>query len=214
MATYGYGRVSREQQTTENQRQVIELQRKIPVDKWFEEHAVSGKIKAKDRPAFAEMNALLKAGDTAVFTRVDRISRRASDTLNVVEELLERGVEVFILQMGEVPLSSQMGKMMLGVYAIFAEGERLSIIERTKDGLARTKRQGTKLGRPTAIHPCVLKEMIERRPTMTLAEMSDKYNVPLPTIDRNIKKWSGKIDEYRADYNARMEQYLAAAEKV
>ena len=36
MATYGYGRVSRMQQCTENQKLVLELQQKIKIDQWFE----------------------------------------------------------------------------------------------------------------------------------------------------------------------------------
>ena len=98
MATYGYGRVSRMQQCTENQKLVLELQQKIKIDQWFEEQGVSGRMKAKKRPMFAKMIALAQKGDTVVFTRVDRISRRASDTLNTVEELLERGVETTLCQ--------------------------------------------------------------------------------------------------------------------
>lgn len=208
MATYGYGRVSRFQQTSENQRQVISLQKKFQVDHWFEDHAVSGKVKAKDRPQFAKMISLAVAGDCVVFTRVDRIARRTSDTLNVVEELLERGVEVFILQLGETPLSSPMGKVMLGVFALFAENERDAIVERTLDGLARTKKAGTVLGPPLLIDPCTLRAMCQDRSNgMSLDALTKHYNFPRQTIYRNTKKYAHRLDEYEAEFLQRERQY-------
>jgi putative DNA-invertase from lambdoid prophage Rac len=208
MATYGYGRVSRMQQCTENQKLVLELQQKIKIDQWFEEHGVSGKVKAHKRPMFAKMLALAQKGDTVVFTRVDRISRRASDTLNTVEGLLERGVEVFILQLGDVPLSSQAGKMMMGIYAIFAEGERDFIVERTNEGLSRTKKQGTVLGPPLLIDPFTLRAMCQdREEGMSLDTLAKRYNFPRQTIYRNTKKYANKLDAYEAEFLKREQQY-------
>lgn len=203
MATYGYGRVSRDEQTSENQRQVLELQKKMRVDEWFEDHAVSGKVKAMDRKEFARMTEMAVTGDTVVFTRVDRIGRKASNILTVVEELLERGVEVYILQIGDVALSSPIGKMLLGVFAIFAEGERDSIVERTKDGLARTKAQGTVLGRPLSISPEVLKAACQKREEgVSLAKIGLEYNVDKNTILQACKKWGDSLDEYKARWEA------------
>jgi putative DNA-invertase from lambdoid prophage Rac len=198
MAIYGYGRVSRDEQTSDNQRQVIELQQKVPVDKWFEEHAVSGKMKARSRPAFADMLATVMAGDTIVFTRVDRIGRKASDVLTMVEGLLEQGIEVIILQLGNVPLSSPMGKVMLGVFAIFAENERDSIVERTKDGLARTKAQGTRLGRPLRIpYPHLAKICEERAAGVVLDSLSSKWGYDRNTILQAVKKWKDELPAYK-----------------
>lgn len=208
MAIYGYGRVSRDEQTSENQRQVIELQQKIAVDEWFEDHAVSGKTKTDSRPMFSAMVAKAVKGDTIVFTRVDRIGRKASNTLVTVEGLLERGIEVYILQLGEVPLSSPMGKVMLGVFAIFAENERDSIVERTKQGLARTKEQGTKLGAPLKIPPQKLAEMIEKaKAGVNLNKIGQEYGFPRNTVERNITAWKGKLPEYAREYEARRKQY-------
>ncbi len=41
--------------------------------------------------------------------------------------------------------------MMLQMFSIFAEFERNRIKERTREGLARVKKQGKKLGRPKAV---------------------------------------------------------------
>jgi putative DNA-invertase from lambdoid prophage Rac len=144
------------------------------------------------------MTKLAEAGDTIVFTRVDRIGRRASDVLTVVEELLERNVEVIILQIGNVPLSSPVGKMMLGVFAIFAESERLSIVERTKDGLARTKAQGTRLGRPLRIPYAHLEKICEERAAgVVLDSLACKWGYDRNTILQAVKKWKDELPAYK-----------------
>lgn len=205
---YGYGRVSTEDQHSENQRQVIALQQKVSVDEWFEDQNVSGKTKAVNRPEFARMLSKAVIGDEIVFTRVDRIGRRASDVLNTVEGLLEKGIEVYILQLGDTPLSSPMGKVMLGVFAIFAENERDSIIERTNDGIARTKAKGTKFGAPFKITPKQLSEMVGMYTDgSNLNEIATKFKLPRNTVARTIEKWNGKLEEYTTEYTLRKEQH-------
>lgn len=208
MATYGYGRVSRDSQTSENQKLAIEQKLGMPVDAWYEDHAISGSTHTTNRPNFSKMVRDAVAGDTLVFSRVDRISRKASDTLTAVEELLARGVEVFILQIGTDPLSSAKGKMILGIFAVFAENERMSIIERTKAGLDRTKKEGTVLGPKLKIHPAILKEMCEGRARrVTLDALSAEFGHDRNTILRNVKKWADKMEEYEAEWDKRELQY-------
>lgn len=211
MATiFGYGRVSRTGQSSENQRQAIEKHLGKPVDVWYEDHAVSGTVKTSIRPSFSKMVAEAVAGDTLVFNRVDRISRRASDTLVTVEGLLERGVEVYIIQIGKDPLSSAKGKMMLGIFAIFAEDERLALVDRTRDGLLRVKKEGRVLGPKLVIPPNVLRDIcIDRSEKITLDCLAEKYNMDRNTILRNVKKWSDSLEEYEAEWNKRDKQYKA-----
>ena len=47
-------------------------------------------------------------------------------------------------------LTSAEGKLMLQMFSAFAEFEKSRIIERTREGLARAKKEGKKLGRPMA----------------------------------------------------------------
>lgn len=208
MATYGYGRVSRDSQTSENQKMLIEQQLGMPVDCWYEDHATSGTVKTANRPLFSKMVACAVKGDTLVFSRVDRIARKTSDVLNTVEALLEKGIEIYILQIGKMPLSSANGMMQLTLYAMFAENERLAIVERTRDGLARTKAEGTILGPKLKIPPSTLKAICEGRSEgITLDSLSKEYGVPRNSIHRNIKEWVGKLDEYEAEWEKRQQQY-------
>lgn len=207
---YGYGRVSTSEQHSENQRQVIALQQKSEIDEWFEDSNVSGKTKAVDRPEFARMLSKVVAGDEITFTRVDRIGRKTSDVLNTVEGLLADGIEVYILQLGATPLSSPMGKVMLGVFAIFAENERDSIIERTIGGINRTRAEGTKFGAPFKITPKQLSEMVTMSSDgLNMSAIAEKFKLPRNTVDRAMKNWGDKLDEYTKEYAARKAQHKA-----
>jgi DNA invertase Pin-like site-specific DNA recombinase len=98
--------------------------------------------------------------------------------------------------------------MALGVFAVFAENERLSIIERTRNGIARTKAQGTKLGQPLKISPIILRKLCEEKEYgASLDTLSSKYNVPRNSIARNVAKWKDNMEAYELEFNARMEQY-------
>ena len=205
---YGYGRVSRDSQESSTQKMLIEQALGLPVTEWYEDHAVSGTTKAANRPHFSRMIEAAVKGDTLVFSRVDRIGRRTSDVLTTVETLLERGVEVYILQIGKVPLSSAAGMMQLTLYAMFAENERLAISERTRDSLANKKKQGVILGPKLKIPPETLKALcVGRKQGKTFKALAEEYRLDAMTIQRNTKKWEGKLGEYEANWKAREIQY-------
>lgn len=67
-----------------------------------------------------------------------------------IEMLVDRGIDVVSLDLPVRNLASAEGKLMLQMFSAFAEFEKSRIIERTKEGLARVKAEGKKLGRPAA----------------------------------------------------------------
>src|SRR5262249_6291231 len=62
------------------------------------------------------------------------------------QELHERGVAFVSLKEG-LDLSTAAGRLQLHILSALGEFERARLIERTKAGLARARRQGTRLGR-------------------------------------------------------------------
>lgn len=150
MATFGYGRVSTGQQTTENQR--LELERAghaIEPDFWFADDGVSGKVTALQRPAFVRLVGQIRKGETLVVSKLDRLGRDAIDVLQTIRMLGERGVKVVVHQLGTTDLTSPAGKLLLSMLAAVAEMERDLLVERTQAGLARARINGTRLGRPS-----------------------------------------------------------------
>lgn len=208
MATYGYGRVSRDSQSSSTQKFMIEQALGMSVDEWYEDHAVSGTTKASTRPLFGKMVSEAVSGDVLVFSRVDRIARKTSDVLVTVEGLLTRGIDVYILQIGKTPLSSKEGMMQLTLYAMFAENERLSIVERTRDALARKKAEGIVLGPPLRISPETLKALCEGRAAgKTLDALSAEHKIDRTTVNRVVKKWKDDLDNYFTEWCKREVQY-------
>lgn len=152
MATFGYGRVSTKEQTTENQRREIDAAG-YAVDYWYADDGVSGKVSASQRPQFARMLSQIRDGETLVVTKLDRLGRDAQDVGATIKMLAARRIEVIVLQLGKLDLTSAAGKLMLQMLAAVAELERDLLVERTQSGLARAKAEGKTLGRPTRTTP-------------------------------------------------------------
>jgi len=109
---------------------------------------VSGKVSAAQRPQFAKMLSQIRDGETLVVTKLDRLGRDAQDIGATIQVLAARRIEVVVLQLGKLDLTSAAGKLMLNMLATVAEMERDLLVERTQSGLARAKAEGKTLGRP------------------------------------------------------------------
>ena len=159
MAIFGYGRVSTTEQTTDNQR--LEIERAgYAVEYWYSD-TVSGKAHAAQRTQFGTLLGKLRARDTIVVSKLDRLGRDAPDVLSTIKSLSTLGVEVVVLQLGKLDLASTPGKLMLTMLAAVAEMERDLIVERTQAGLARAKAEGKVLGRPAKTTPEQRKAMVD-----------------------------------------------------
>lgn len=133
----GYGRVSTRGQgkngnSLEDQRSKLE---EAGCDEIVLEVYTGTKMK---RPKFTKLLDELEEGDTLVVCKLDRFARTAREGLEIVEELMKRGVKVHILNMGLIE-DTPMGKLILTVMLAFAQFERDSIVERTQDGKAIAK---------------------------------------------------------------------------
>jgi DNA invertase Pin-like site-specific DNA recombinase len=87
----------------------------------------------KSRPELNKLMSILKEGDTVVVSKLDRIARSTRDGLDIIEELLGKGVSINILNMGKFD-NSPTGKLMRTVFFAFAEFERDMIVQRTSEG--------------------------------------------------------------------------------
>jgi len=149
MAIFGYGRVSTREQQSENQR--LELERAgYQVEYWYADEGVSGKVPALQRAQFRILLDKIRDGETLVVSKLDRLGRDAQDIGATIKLLAARRIEVIVLQLGKLDLTSSAGKLMLTMLAALAEMERDMLVERTQAGLARAKAEGKTLGRPVS----------------------------------------------------------------
>jgi putative DNA-invertase from lambdoid prophage Rac len=151
---FGYGRVSTDTQSTENQRvELAQAGYQIPDEFWFSDRGVSGKTCATQRPQFGILLSKIRSGETLVVSKLDRLGRDAVDVMQTIRLLGDRNVKVIVLQLGSTDLTSAAGKLLLTMLAAVAEMERDLLVERTQAGLRRAKAQGKKLGRPAKTTP-------------------------------------------------------------
>ncbi len=191
-------------QSVENQRIAIR-DAGYATDIWYAEQGVSGSVKALERPEFSKLAANIVKGDLLVVTALDRLGRDAEDILNTVNTFQRKGVRVCILALGNTDVTSVMGKAFITMLSALAEMERNILRERTKQGMARTAEEGVYVGRPLAIHPDVMEKAMNGTSVDKLAK---EHNVSRGTLFRNVKKWAGKMPEYRVEYSKRQSQYL------
>ena len=148
MAVFAYGRVSTRDQTSENQRSEIE-RAGLKIDYWFADEGISGKTPASGRPQFRRLLDQIRDGEKLIVSKLDRLGRDALDVRATIKALAARRIEVVVLQLGSLDLTSSAGKLMLTMLAAVAEMERDLLVERTQAGLSRAKAEGKALGRPT-----------------------------------------------------------------
>ena len=95
-----------------------------------------------------------REGDTLVVTTMGRPARSAQHLLEIAEGLERKGVALRLLDFEghRAYTHSRQGKLVLTMFAAFAQFERESMLERQQDGIAKAKAEGRRKGRkPTAM---------------------------------------------------------------
>lgn len=103
---------------------------------------------AKERPLFGNLISSLNKDDILVVTKLDRFCRTTKEGLIYIDDLMNRGVKIHMLNMGLIE-NTPMGRLIVTNLLAFAEFERAMIIERTQAGKAIAKsKPDYKEGRP------------------------------------------------------------------
>lgn len=137
---YIYSRISTGKQDIENQ--LAKLRALYPEALIVEETASGG----KSRPELQALLAKLDKGDDLIVAALDRLGRRTSEVLALIEDLERRGVILKSLREG-VDYSTVCGRLVTQILCSVAEMERGLIAARTKDALAAKRKQGVIGGR-------------------------------------------------------------------
>src|SRR5262245_15760807 len=136
MATHFYARVSSKEQDPRSQVEAARA-RGIPTANVHVETASGAR---HDRPVLTALLAQLKAGDTLVTFRLDRLGRSLSHLVKTLEDLEARKIGFETLD--GVSTKGATGKLVLHVLASVAQFERQLLIERTMAGLKAARAEG------------------------------------------------------------------------
>jgi DNA invertase Pin-like site-specific DNA recombinase len=179
-----YARVSTAEQTTSNQ--VDDLRRLATARGWspvlYEEQASA----AKRRPVLDRLMDDARRGKVraVVVWALDRLDRNMLACLARVVELDRLGVPVVSVREPWLDTSGPTRSLLVAVFGWVAEQERARLIERTRAGLDRARREGKHIGRPRA-SPVMLHAAAERvRSGVPLRQAAREAGVGAATLSR------------------------------
>lgn len=143
---YGYCRVSTKGQLDGNS--IEEQTNAIQAVYTDAEIIVESYSGAKERPLFNQILDKAQENDYVIVTKLDRFCRSTKEGLGYIDQLMNKGVKIHILNMGLIE-NSPMGRLIVTNLLAFAEFERAMIIERTQGGKQIAKQRADfKEGRP------------------------------------------------------------------
>ena len=151
MKTVAYLRVSTTRQDAGSQRlAVLEYARRegLRIDD-FVEATASSRADTKRR-RLDQLMAALEHGDRLVVSELSRLGRSLGEVVAMLDAIARAGV-VFVSVKENIRFEGKRDiqtKVMTTLFALFAEVERDLISERTREGLARARASGKRLGRP------------------------------------------------------------------
>lgn len=146
---YGYIRVSTDKQTVENQRYEIERfasQQKLIVDYWIEE-TISG-TKDYEKRLLGKKMKRMKDGDVLICSELSRLGRSLFMIMEILNECMKQGYKVVSIKDNYRLGDDIQSKVLAFAFGLSAEIERNLISQRTKEALARKRKEGVILGRP------------------------------------------------------------------
>jgi DNA invertase Pin-like site-specific DNA recombinase len=188
----GYARVSTDDQNLDLQRDAL---KQAGCSVIYEE-AASGKNTA--RPELEQCRKALRAGDTIVVWRLDRLGRSLPDLVQIVAELEQKSIG-FESITERIETGSAAGKLVFHVFAALAEFERNLIRERTNAGLAAARARGRAGGRKPKLDDQKVREIkaLLRDPNIQVADVARRYGVSRTTLYKHI----GVVSPRRSNQN-------------
>ncbi len=142
---YGYARVS-----TDDQNPALQLAalKKAGCKTVFKDEGISGAT--TKRPALTRCLKILKAGDTLIVWKMDRLGRSLRDLIAMLDDLQGRGVRFQSLTEA-IDTETPTGRAMWQMIGVLAELERSLITERTRAGVKAAQSRGVRFGRKPAL---------------------------------------------------------------
>ena len=184
----GYARVSTDDQNLDLQRDAL-LKNGCTL---ICEEAISGKN--TERPELQQCLKAIRAGDTLVVWRLDRLGRSLPDLIQIVMDLERRNI-AFESLTEKIDTGNATGKLVFHVFAALAEFERNLIRERTQAGLIAARARGRNGGRPKKLNKQHEKEIqrLMGDPEIPVKQIAERYGVSRATIYKVAPRNSAMI---------------------
>ena len=187
----GYMRVS-----SADERQSVDLQRDALLAAGVDErhlHQDKASGARDDRPGLKACLADLRNGDVLLVWKLDRLGRSLSHLLVIITDLRLRGV-AFRSLTEQMDTTTPHGELLFNLFGSLAQYERALIRERVAAGLASARRRGRTGGRPPALDPEKVEQIIAALNTgASKASVCRTFGVPRSTLLDTLRRigWPG-----------------------
>jgi|TARA_B100000749_G_C18299825_1_gene412053 DNA invertase Pin-like site-specific DNA recombinase len=189
----GYMRVS-----SVDDRQSVDLQRDALLAAGVDErHLYSDKASGArdDRPGLKACLEFLKAGDTLVVWKLDRLGRSLTNLLAIITDLKNRGV-AFRSLTEQMDTSTPHGELLFSLFGALAQYERALTRERVMAGLVAARRRGRRGGRPPSIDAETIEQITAALDAgASKASVCRSFKVPRSTLIGTLDRigWTGPV---------------------
>ena len=184
----GYARCSTVEQDLTAQRETLTALG-VPDDRIYLDKGLTGTSRA--RPGLDQALAAVRAGDTLVVPKLDRLARSVPDARDIGDTLVTRGVRLSLGGSVYDP-ADPMSKMFFNMLAVFAEFEADLLKMRTREGMAVARARGKLKGRQPKLSARQQAELVRMHATgdYTIAELMEVFSVGRATVYRVLERAS------------------------
>ena len=182
----GYARCSTDKQDLAVQQAAL-VELGVAQDRIYTDHGLTGTTRA--RPGLDQALAAVRAGDTLVVPKLDRLARSVPDARDIADSLVKRDVKLALGTTVYDP-TDPMGKMFFNILATFAEFESDLIRMRTREGMAIARAKGKLRGKQPKLSVKQQKELCRMHDTgdYSISDLAELFSVSRPTIYRTLAR--------------------------
>src|SRR3954471_17342893 len=178
----GYARVSTTDQTLDLQHDALTKAGRVKI---FTDTASDAQT---ERKSLTEAISYVRAGDTLVVWKLDRLGRSLKDLITRITQLQNRQIGFRSLT-EQIDTTTSGGKLIFHIFGALAEFERDIIKERTKAGLEAARARGKRGGRPPALTPEKIKlaRKLYADHSTSVSEICKLMRISRHTLRRYVK---------------------------
>jgi DNA invertase Pin-like site-specific DNA recombinase len=182
----GYARCSTDKQDLAAQHQAL-IALGVDASRIYTDAGLTGTN--RDRPGLAQALAAVRAGDTLVVPKLDRLARSVPDARAIAAELEARGVRLALGATVHDP-TDPMGRMFFNILATFAEFEADLIRLRTREGMAIARARGKLRGKQPKLSEKQQRELVRMQATgdYSISDLAEVFAVSRPTVYRTLQR--------------------------
>ena len=182
----GYARCSTDKQDLATQQAAL-VELGVSPDRIYMDRGLTGTN--RERPGLDQALAAVRAGDTLVVPKLDRLARSVPDARDIADSLVKRGVRLALGASVYDP-SDPMGKMFFNVLATFAEFEADLIRMRTREGMAIARAKGKLRGKMPKLSEKQQRELGRMHGTgeYSISDLAELFSVSRPTVYRTLAR--------------------------